>query len=201
MASIFGKTKFLENYYKEIPCGLKISSKSLCLARFAIFCEKFENLKWLLFLARQNCFLHWDGYSTKISCGSKILSQSLYLAWLLRYKRFCVLPILRKIPELPTLNSWSYKENKMRSRRSLISSHIQTLMSLLSRYWFYHCIVNIQQFFFYFPGQSSDEKSGLTRPLPRCVSPTLSIKGEEIPFRDIHNFSFSAKIQDGRQKW
>ena len=90
-----------QNFWKittqRYLAGSKISSKSLCLARFAIFCEKFENLKWLLFLARQNCFLHWDGYSTKISCGSKIWSQSLYLAWLLRYKRFCVLPILRKI--------------------------------------------------------------------------------------------------------
>ena len=38
MAAIFGKTKFFENwlgYSPEIPCGSKISSKSLYLARFS----------------------------------------------------------------------------------------------------------------------------------------------------------------------
>ena len=28
-----------------------------------------------------------------------------------------------------------------------------------------------------------------------------ALKGKKYLFRDIHNFSFSAKIQDGRQKW
>ena len=46
---------------------------------FAIFCEKFLNSKWPLFLMRQNFFENWDGYSAEIPCGSKILSKSLYL--------------------------------------------------------------------------------------------------------------------------
>ena len=108
MAAIFGKTKFFENwhgYSAEIPCGLKISSKSLYLARFSRykhFCvlqfyEKFENSKWPPFLARQNFFENWHGYSADIPCGSKISSKSLYLAGFSRYKHFYVLQFLRKI--------------------------------------------------------------------------------------------------------
>ena len=33
-----------------------------------------------------------------------------------------------------------------------------------------------------------------------CIS-RRALKGKKYLFRDIHNFSFSAKIQDGRQKW
>ena len=39
---------------------------------FCNFCEKFENSKWLPFLARQNFFENWHGYSAGIPCGSKI---------------------------------------------------------------------------------------------------------------------------------
>ena len=68
MAAIFGKTKFFLKIgmatWVEIPCGSKISSKSLYLARFSRykhfyvlqFCEKFENSKWPPFLARQKFF-------------------------------------------------------------------------------------------------------------------------------------------------
>ena len=42
-------------------------------------------------------FENWDSHSAEIPCGSKILSKSLYLAWFLRYKHFCVLHFLRKI--------------------------------------------------------------------------------------------------------
>ena len=79
MAAIFGETKiFFQNwdiYSAEIPCGSKISSKSLYLARFSRykhFCENFENSKWPPFLARQNIFENWHGYSADIPCGSKI---------------------------------------------------------------------------------------------------------------------------------
>ena len=64
---------------------------------FCNFCEKFENSKWPSFLARQNFFQDWDSYSAEISCGSKILSKSLYLARFSRYKHFYVLQFLRKI--------------------------------------------------------------------------------------------------------
>ena len=33
-----------------------------------------------------------------------------------------------------------------------------------------------------------------------CIS-RRALKGKKYFFRDTHNFSFSAKIQDGRQKW
>ena len=108
MAAIFSETKFFENrhgYSAEIPCGSKISLKSLYLVRFSrykhfyvlYFCEKFENSKWPPFLARQKFFQNWDNYSAEILCGSKISSKSLYLARFSRYKHFCVLQFLRKI--------------------------------------------------------------------------------------------------------
>ena len=99
---------FFENwhgYSADIPCGSKISSKSLYLAGFSRykhfyvlqFFKKFENSKWPPFLARQKFFQNWDNYSAEIPCGSKISSKSLYLARFLRYKHFCVLQFLRKI--------------------------------------------------------------------------------------------------------
>ena len=42
-------------------------------------------------------FENWDGHSAELTCGSKILSKSLYRARLLRYKHFCVLQFLQKI--------------------------------------------------------------------------------------------------------
>ena len=100
---------FFENwhgYSAEIPCGSKISSKSLYLARFSRyisifmfcnFCEKIDNSKWPPFLARQNFFENWHGYSADIPCGSKISSKSLYLAGFSRYKHFYVLQFLAAI--------------------------------------------------------------------------------------------------------
>ena len=88
-----------DNYSAEIPCGPKISSKSLYLARFlrykhfcvfCNFCENFENSKWPPFWARQKFFENWENYSAEIPCGSKISSKSLYLARFSRYKHFCV---------------------------------------------------------------------------------------------------------------
>ena len=64
---------------------------------FCNFCENFENSKWPPFLARQNFFENWHGYSADIPCGSKISSKSLYLAGFSRYKHFYVLQFLRKI--------------------------------------------------------------------------------------------------------
>ena len=99
---------FFENwhgYSAEIPCGSKISSKSLYLARFSgykhfcvlQFCEKFENSKWPPFFAKNFLFENWHGYSAEIPYGSKISSKSLYLAGFSRYKHFYVLEFLRKI--------------------------------------------------------------------------------------------------------
>ena len=94
-----------DNYSAEIPCGSKISSKSLYLARFSRykhfcvlqFLRKFRKFKMAaIFGARQNFFENWEKCSAEISCGSKILSKLLYLARFLRYKHFCVLQFLRK---------------------------------------------------------------------------------------------------------
>ena len=104
------RQNFFENrhgYSAEIPCGSKISLKSLYLARFSRyrskhfcvlqFCEKFENSKWPPFFARNFFFENWHGYSAEIPYGSKISSKSLYLAGFSRYKHFYVLQFLRKI--------------------------------------------------------------------------------------------------------
>ena len=70
--------------------------RDISIFMFCNFCEKFENSKWLPFLARQKFFQNWDNYSAEIPCGSKISSKSLYLARFSRYKHFCVLQFLRK---------------------------------------------------------------------------------------------------------
>ena len=104
----FARKFFFENwhgYSAEIPCGSKISSKSLYLAGFSRykhfyvlqFCEKFENSKWPPFLAKQNFFGNRHGYSAEIPCGSKISSKSLCLVQFSRYKHFYVLQFLRQI--------------------------------------------------------------------------------------------------------
>ena len=87
-------------YSAEIPCGSKISSKSLYLAGFSRykhfyvlqFLQKIRKFK----MAAQNFFQNCDNYSAEIPCGSKISSKSLYLARFSRYKHFCVLQFLRK---------------------------------------------------------------------------------------------------------
>ena len=63
---------------------------------FCNFCEKFENSKWPPFLARQNFFENWHGYSEDIPCRSKISSKSLYLAGFSRYKHFLCFAIFVK---------------------------------------------------------------------------------------------------------
>ena len=63
---------------------------------FCNFCEKFKNSKWPPFLARQNFFENWHGYSADIPGGSKISSKSLYLARFSRYRHFCVLQFCEK---------------------------------------------------------------------------------------------------------
>ena len=108
MVAFFARQKFFENrhgYFAEIPCGSKISSKSLYLAGFLRykdfyvlqFLRKIRKFKMVAFFARQNFFENRHGYFAEIPCGSKILSKSLYLAGFLRYKDFYVLQFLRKI--------------------------------------------------------------------------------------------------------
>ena len=79
---------------------------------FCNFCEKFENSKWLPFLARQNFFENWHGYSAEIPCGSKISSKSLYLAGFLRYKHFYVLQKIRKFKMAVIFGETKFFENR-----------------------------------------------------------------------------------------
>ena len=95
------RQKFFENwndYSEEIPCGSKISSKYLYLARFSRysifvfcnFCEKFENSKWC-HIWRNNIFLKigmvtLQGYPVV----QKFRQNPLYLARFSSDKHFCV---------------------------------------------------------------------------------------------------------------
>ena len=93
MATIFGKTKFFENwdgYSLKIPCGSKNLSKSLYLARFS----RYKHFCVLQFLLNSKWPPFWR---EEIQCGSKISSKLLYLARFSRYKHFCVLQLLQKI--------------------------------------------------------------------------------------------------------
>ena len=91
MAPILGETKIFENrdgYSLEIPCGPKISSKSLYLAQFSRykhfrvlqFLQKIQKFKMAPILGETKIFENRDGYSLEIPCGPKISSKSLYLA-------------------------------------------------------------------------------------------------------------------------
>ena len=80
MAAILGKANFFGNwdgFSEEIPCGSKISSKSLYLARFLRykhFCVlqllgKIRKFKMATILAETKFFENWDGYSAEMPCG------------------------------------------------------------------------------------------------------------------------------------
>ena len=101
------RQNFFENWHghsADIPCGSKISSKSLYLAGFSRykhfyvlqFLRKIRKFKMAAIFGETKFFQNWDNYSAEIPCGSKISSKSLYLARFLRYKHFCVLQFLRK---------------------------------------------------------------------------------------------------------
>ena len=98
---------FFENwhgYSADIPCGSKISSKSLYLAGFSRykhfyvlqFLRKIRKFKMAAIFGETNFFQNWDNYSAEIPCRSKISSKSLYLARFSRYKHFCALQFLQK---------------------------------------------------------------------------------------------------------
>ena len=96
MAGILGETKIFENmdsYSAVIPCGSKILSKSLYLARFLRyknfcvlqFLRKIRKFKMAAILGATKIFENMDGYSAEIPCGSKISSKLLYLERFLRF--------------------------------------------------------------------------------------------------------------------
>ena len=102
------RPNFFENrhsYSAEIPCGSKISSKSLYLVRFSRykhfyvlpFLRKIRKFKMAAIFGETNFFENWHGYSAEIPCRSKISSKSLYVAGFSRYKHFYVLQFLQKI--------------------------------------------------------------------------------------------------------
>ena len=71
-----------------------------------------HNSKWLLYLARQQYFENWHGYSAEISSRSKILLNSLHLAQFSRYKHFCVLQKLQKFKIATIFGETKIFENK-----------------------------------------------------------------------------------------
>ena len=87
-------TPKIKNFVEIALCSTVF--EILAFSCFAIFAQQFENSKWPPFLARQNFFENWHGYSAEIPSGSKISSKSLYLARFLRYKHFCVLQFCEK---------------------------------------------------------------------------------------------------------
>ena len=101
--TFWGDKIFFKNWdghCAEIPCGSKISSKSLYLARFSRykhfcvlqFLREFRKLKMADILGERNFFK----IGIEIPCGSKISSKSLYLAWFSRYKHVYVLQFFAK---------------------------------------------------------------------------------------------------------
>ena len=78
----YSDTLRVENF-DEIALSrtVKEIEANLC---FSIFGQKFENTKWPPFLGRENFFENCQEYIAQITCGSKILTKSLYLAWLRR---------------------------------------------------------------------------------------------------------------------
>ena len=83
-------------YLVKIPWGSKISTKSPYLAplrrykQLGVFAENSKIQNGCHFFGRQNFFEIWAEYLAKIPWGSKILTKSLYLALLRRYRQFCV---------------------------------------------------------------------------------------------------------------
>ena len=105
----FGRGKFFENcqeYIAEIPCGSK-NSNEIALSRtvkeieanlcFAIFGKNSKIQNGRHFWGGEFFFENCQEYISQIPWGSKILTKSLYLAQLRRWKQICVLPFLAKI--------------------------------------------------------------------------------------------------------
>ena len=104
----FARQIFFENWDScsgKIPCGSKVSSKSLYLSwflRYKHFCvlqflRKIRKFKMAVIFGDPIFFENWECHSPEIPFWSNISSKSLYLAWFSRYKPFCVLQFLRKI--------------------------------------------------------------------------------------------------------
>ena len=100
------RQKFFQNWHNysaEIPCGSKISSKSLYLARFS----RYKHFCVLQFLRKfkmaaifaETKFFFKIGKTTPLRypAGQKFRIKLLYLAGFSRYKHFCALQFLRKI--------------------------------------------------------------------------------------------------------
>ena len=105
----FARKFFWENwhgYSAEIPCGSKISSKSLYLAGFSRykhfyvllpFLRKIRKFKMAAIFGETNFFWKLAWLFCRHTLRVKISSKLLYLARFSRYKHFYVLQFLRKI--------------------------------------------------------------------------------------------------------
>ena len=103
MAAIFDETKIFFNwdgYPAEIPCGSKILSKLLYLARFSRsqhfcalqFLRKIRKFKMAAIFGETKIFLKIQIATLNLlTLWVKFSPKSLYLARLRRYRQFCVL--------------------------------------------------------------------------------------------------------------
>ena len=137
-----------------------------------------------------------------LPCGSKIRSKSLYLVWFSKYSHFI---IFRKNPR------WPPKVAKIEIFPLCIGYSCTTLRVKNLLEIALSCMVFEIFTLFHFPQKSKmAAKSGenwnfsplhrilLYYPVGQTFARNCSIS---YVFRDIQTFSFSAKIQDGRQKW
>ena len=108
MAAIFGETKIVFKIGMatlQITCGSKFLLKSLYLARFSRykhfyvlqFLRKIRKFKMAAIFGETKIVFKIGMATLQITCGSKLLLKSLYLARFSRYKHFYVLQYLRKI--------------------------------------------------------------------------------------------------------
>ena len=88
-------TLWVENF-EEIALSrmVKEIEANLC---FAIFGKNLKIQNGRHFWEGENFLKNCQKYNAQLPCGSKILTKSLYLAWLRREKQICVLPFLAKI--------------------------------------------------------------------------------------------------------
>ena len=135
--------------------------------------------------------------------GQKVRSKSLYLVWFSRYSHFF---IFRKNPRCPP----KVAKNEIFPPLYRILLHYSAGQKVRSKSLYLVRFLGILTFF-HFPQKSKmAAKSGENwnfSPLHRILFyyPVYQkfARNRSISYscRDIHTFSFSAKIQDGHQKW
>ena len=183
--------------------GQKVRSKSLYLLRFWRYSHFFfyrKNPRWPQ-KWRKSKFYPFAQDTLVLPCRLKIRLKSLYLLWFSRYSLF----IFRKNPR------WPPKVAKIEIFRLCTGHSCTTLWGKTSLEIALSLTVFEIFTLFHLPQKSKmAAKSGENRnfsPFHRTLlyyhagQKFARNRSISYGFRDIHTFSFSAKIQDGRQKW